>query len=65
MDVLLVLSTQDFGILRAHTYELAPFYPFTADSIVGVVSGRFGLLACLVPCFRFDEWFLGNLRGPF
>ena len=69
-------TTQEFGILglkltspelrvTSSWIALAPFYPFTMDSSVGVVSGRFGLLACLVPCFRFDEWFLGNFRGLF
>ena len=58
-----ILSTQEFGILRAHTYELAPFYPFTADSIVSVVSDVSACWRVCFPCFLFDEWFLGNLRG--
>ena len=40
-----------------------PLLPFYCGFEQGVVSGHFGVLACLVSVLSFDEWFLGNFRG--
>ena len=48
-------------VIHQPSIALAPFLPFYCGFERGVVSGRFGVLACLVPCFRSMSGFWGTL----